>query len=276
MPQSDRSARFTKRAGIIMTGPIDLAIADGVAHLRFDCPDRLNVLDIEMAEAFLAATRTLLANPSVRVLLLSGAGRSLMAGGDVRGFHGEADKPAFIQATIDPLHSALKALAASDIITIVAAHGRVAGAGVSLVSGADLSICAADASFTLAYCRIAGVPDCGGSWALPRAIGLKQALAMALLNEPLGADDALRMGLVNKVVPPDELDGEARTMASRIAAGSRQSQGRTKKLMRNAFETPLDQQLDAEKAAFMECAAHPDFAEGVSAFLERRTPVFET
>lgn len=257
-----------------MTAPIDLAISGGVAHLRFDRPERMNVLDIETAEAFLAATRTLLDDPAVRVLLVSGAGRSLMAGGDVKGFHGEADKPAFIQATIDPLHAALKALAASDIITIVAAHGRVAGAGVSLVAWSDLALASDDASFTLAYCRIAGVPDCGGSWALPRAIGLKQALAMALLNEPLGAEDALRMGLVNRLVPAGDLDAEARTMANRIAAGPRQSQGRTKALMRNAFETPLAEQLDAEKAAFMACAADPDFAEGVSAFLERRTPDF--
>lgn len=255
-------------------GPIDLVISEGVAHLRFNRPDRMNVLDIETANAFRAAAETVLGDPSARVLLVSGAGRSLMAGGDVKGFHGEADKPAFIAATIDPLHAGLKALAASDLITIVAAHGRVAGAGVSLVAWADLALAASDASFTLAYCRIAGVPDCGGSWALPRAVGLKQALAMALLNEPVGAEEALRMGLVNRLVPAADLDTEALAMARRIAAGSRQSQGRTKALMRNAFETPLAEQLDAEKAAFMACAGHPDFAEGVGAFLERRNPVF--
>lgn len=257
-----------------MSGPIDLTIADGVARLHLARPKRMNVLDLEMARAFGEAVATALAAPSVAVLLMTGAGRNFMAGGDLQSFHKEADKPAFIKATIDPLHGALKALAASDVVSIVAAQGRVAGAGVSLVAGADLALAAEGASFTLAYCRIAGVPDCGGSWALPRAIGLKHALGMALLNEPLDASEAMRIGLVNRVVPAESLEAEAVDLARRLAAGPRLSQGRTKQLMRQAFETGLEAQLDAEEAGFMACAAHPDFAEGVSAFLERRAPNF--
>lgn len=258
-----------------MNDPVALRIAEGVAHLRFNRPERLNVLSIDMAETFAAAVTRVLADPSVRVLLLTGAGRSFMAGGDLQGFRDAEDKPAFIAATIDPLHGALKAIAESPLITIVAAQGNVAGAGVSLVAGADLALAAENATFTLAYCRIAGVPDCGGSWSLPRTIGLKAAMAMALTNAPVPAEEAVRIGLITQAVPAERLEAEALALAVRIAAGPADSQGRTKRLLRQSFETDFAGQLDAEKAAFMHCAGLSDFDEGVAAFFDRRQPAFD-
>ena len=258
-----------------MSEPITLTITDGVAHLRFNRPERMNVLNIEMAEAFGAAIGNLLDQDAARVLVMSGAGRNFMAGGDLTGFRDAEDKPIFVQATIDPLHGALKALADSDVITIAAGHGRIGGAGVSLVAQADLALVAEGTSFTFAYTRIAGVPDCAGSWAVPRAVGLKAAMEMVLLNEAMPAEQALQLGLINRIVPEAALEAEAMALAARIAAGPRVSQAHAKRLMRQSFATGFDDQLDAEKAAFMDCAAQPDFAEGVLAFLERRAPRFQ-
>lgn len=257
-----------------MSGPVELRVADGIAALRFNRPERMNVLSVDMAEAFAAAVDEVLAQPSVRVLVLSGEGRNFMAGGDLQGFRTTADRPGFIRATIDPLHGALKALARSDIVTLAAVHGRIAGAGVSLAAMADLVIAAEGTSFTMAYTRIAGSPDCGASWALPRVVGLKRAMEMMLLNAPLEAEDALRAGLINRIVPAAGLMEAAMEMARQLAAGPAAAQGSAKRLLLQAGETTLEDQLDAERAAFVRLAGLEDFHEGVSAFLERRAPVF--
>lgn len=258
-----------------MSEPLKVTMTGPVAHLRFARPERMNVLDIAMAQAFGAAVARVLDGGVARVLVMSGEGRNFMAGGDLTGFRDTDDKPGFVRAAIDPLHGALKALAASDVITIAAAHGRIGGGGVSLVAQADLTLAAEGTSFTFAYTRIAGAPDCGGSWALPRAIGLKAAMEMALLNEAMPADQALRLGLINRIVPPEALEAEAMALAARIAEGPRVSQGQAKRLIRQSFDTGFADQLDAERAAFLNAAAQPDFAEGVLAFLERRAPRFQ-
>ena len=257
-----------------MSGRIDLTLADGVARLHFNCPERMNVLDPVMADSFAAAVADVLADPSIRVLLMTGAGRSFMAGGDLASFHGAENKADPIRATIPPIHRGLLALEKSPVVTLVAAQGRVAGAGVSLVAGADLALAEEGASFTLAYCRIGAVPDCGGSWALPRAVGLKRAMEMALLNEPVPAEQACRIGLINRVVPAGRLEEDAVAMAHRVAAGPGFAQGRAKALLRAAFETSLADQLDAEEASFLTCVERRDFREGVGSFLERRSPEF--
>lgn len=257
-----------------MTALVELAIADGVAHLHFNRAERMNALDQAMAEAFGAAIMAALAAPETRVLLMTGAGRSFMAGGDLQSFATATDKPGCVGATIDPIHDALKALADSDVITIAAVHGAVAGAGVSILALADLAIAAEGTSLTMAYTRISGVPDCGGSWALPRVVGLKQAMAMALLNAPLEAQAALSLGLLNRIVPIDALLTEALALAARIAKGAGMAQGYTARLLRQSFGTGLHDQLDAERAAFVACAGTPDFTEGITAFLERRNPQF--
>lgn len=257
-----------------MSGPVDLTIADGVARLHFSRPERMNVLSLDMAEAFGAAVAQVLADPSVRVLLLSGAGRNFMAGGDLQGFSGTEDRPGFIRATIEPLHGGLLALAQSDVITLAAVHGRIAGAGVSLTLMADLALAAEDSSFTMAYTRIAGSPDCGATWALPRAVGLKRATEIMLLNEPVTAEEAQRIGLINRVVPAASLIDSAMAMARQLAQGPRAAQGSAKRLLQQALSSGLQAQLDAERSAFIHLAGLDDFREGVAAFLERRAPGF--
>lgn len=258
-----------------MSAPLDLTIEDGIAHLHFNRPERMNVLSIDMAEGFAAAVARVLADPTVRVLVWSGAGRNFMAGGDLQGFVGPGDPVDFVRATLDPMHGALQALAESDVITLAAVHGRIAGAGVSLAVMADLTLAAAGSSFTMAYTRIAGSPDCGATWALPRAVGLKRATEIMLLNDPVPADEALRIGLITRIVPADALLENAMALARQLATGPRAAQGSAKRLLAQSLDTDLTSQLGAERTAFLRLAGQPDFREGVSAFLERRTPRFE-
>ncbi|RRH78187.1 enoyl-CoA hydratase/isomerase family protein [Falsigemmobacter faecalis] len=258
-----------------MTSLIDLSYGAGFAHLRFNCPERMNVLSPAMAEAFNTAVTTVLARADLGVLLLSGAGRNFMAGGDLNGFAGAEDKPAFIAQTIDLMHDALQRLGASDLIVIAAVHGPTAGAGVSLVAMSDLVIAAEGAIFTMAYTRIAGGPDCGATWALPRAVGLKRATAMVLLNAPMPAEEALQVGLINRIVPAEDLSAVSLALAKTLAEGPRAAQGSAKRLLRQAMESDLQAALAAERAAFVALAGHEDFSEGVTAFLQRRKPDFK-
>jgi len=153
---------------------------------------------------------------------------------------------------------------------IASLNGAVAGAGLSLALACDFAIAADSAQFTLAYVNIGASCDLSGSWSLPRLVGLRKALELALLGERFDAAEALRLGLVNRVVPEDQLDAQVLALAQRLADGPAQSIAQMKRLMRISFEHDLRGQLDAERAAFLRCASTHDFAEGLEAFLARR------
>ncbi|HJV26006.1 MAG TPA: enoyl-CoA hydratase-related protein [Aromatoleum sp.] len=239
-----------------------------VAHIRFNRPTVLNAIDSTMAAAFLRACRAIAADPEIRVVVISGEGRAFMAGGDIAQFREDAAK---IPTTlIDPMHEALAILTTLNAPVIASLQGAVAGAGMSLALACDLAIAAEDTRFNLAYMNLGTTCDLGASWNLPRVIGLRRALEVALLSEPIDAMEALRLGLVNKVVPVASLADETRKLAARLASGAPFAQGMLKRLFRESFSHGFDAQLAAERDAFTACSATTDFAEGVSAFLERR------
>ena len=257
-----------------MASPVLCEVAGGIARLRFNRPEALNALNSATAEAFVEAVNRVLADPTVRVVLLSGEGRAFVAGGDLAAFRASDDRPALAGAIIPPFHAALEALAAAPQAVVAMVHGAVAGAGMSILAMADLSIAADDASFTMAYSRVGVPPDCGGSWALPRLIGLRRALELALLSPVIDAAEAHRIGLVNRVVARDALETEALALAARLAASAPLAMAQTKALMRAAFDTDLGPQLAAEQAAFTACAGTQDFHEALEAFFGKRRPVF--
>lgn len=247
----------------------------GIVRIRLNRPEVLNALDQAMVEALHAAAREIAADPSVRCVVLSGEGRGFMAGGDIRLFHAAGpEAPAVIARLIEPLHASLRLFAALPAPVIAGLHGPVAGAGMSLAMAADLAIAAEDARFALAYLRLGVSPDGGGTWSLPRLVGLRRAMGIALLGEELDARAALGLGLVNRVVPNETLEAEMMTLARRLAAGPAQAIARTKALLRASLGRGLEAQLDAERDAFLACAGTADFAEGVAAFLARRAPSF--
>jgi 2-(1,2-epoxy-1,2-dihydrophenyl)acetyl-CoA isomerase len=154
-------------------------------------------------------------------------------------------------------------------------QGAVAGFGLSLMCACDLALAADDAYFTAAYRHIGLTPDGGLSFALPRLVGSKKAMEILLLGERFGADEALRLGLVNRVLPAADLERETAAFAAALAAGPVLATRNGKRLLRQSLSQPLSVQLDAEAASFSACAASGDFVEGVRAFLEKRPPRFD-
>ena len=165
-------------------------------------------------------------------------------------------------------------MAQMDAPVIAQVHGAAAGAGLSLLLMADYVIAAEGTRFNLAYINLGASCDVGASWALPRIVGVRQALEIALLGEAFGADDALRLGLVNRVVPADTLEDATTALAQRLAQGPTRAYGAMKRLMRQSLQHTLPEQLEAEKNAFVQCAATQDFESGVEAFHQRQSPVF--
>lgn len=251
---------------------IRLDIDGAHAILTFDRPEALNAIDGAAARAFQQAIEQVAATPTIRALMLRGAGRAFMAGGDLPAMRSD---PATIgPALIDPLHAGLLTLTRLPIPVLACAHGAVAGAGLSILLAADLAIAADDCRFTLAYTRIGASPDGSASWHLPRIVGLRKALELALLSDTLDAQQALALSIVNRVVPAAALADEAQALLHRLADGPTHALGRTKALLRASLSRTLEDQLDAERAAFLEGTATTDFREGLDAFLEKRAPRF--
>jgi len=255
------------------TDPVTLRREGAVAVLQLNRPHALNALDVTTARAFHAACTTLAADDSVRAVLLCGAGRSFGVGGDLAALRNEPGAVAL--QLIEPLHASIQLLTRLRAPVIAALQGAVAGGSLSLALAADIAVAADDARFTLAYAGVGASCDVSGSWHLPRLVGLRQALAIALLNEPLDATEALRLGLVNRVVPAAALAGEAMVLAQRVATGPTQALGHLKRLLRQSLDTDLPTQLDAERDAFVACTQTQDFNEGLAAFFARRPPQFQ-
>ncbi|KTT24081.1 enoyl-CoA hydratase-related protein [Pseudacidovorax intermedius] len=256
-----------------LSSPLLRAQDGAVAVLSFNRPQALNAIDVPMAQAFLAAVKDLAEDRGVRALLLRGEGQGFMAGGDLGVL--SADPQGGAAALIGPLHEALQLLASLDLPVVAEVHGVAAGAGLSLMLQADFVLAAAGTRFNLAYVNIGASCDVGASWALPRWVGLRRALEIAMLGDMLDADAAERMGLINRVVAADALPDEAMALARRLAAGPTRALGQLRRLLRGSVERELPAQLAAEEAAFHACAATADFREGVDAFFARRKPAFQ-
>lgn len=255
-------------------GPL-LHWRDGaIAHLRFNRPQALNAIDASMATAFRQACEQIAADPHVRVVWMSAEGRAFMAGGDIAAM--SADPVAVAAELIDGMHGGLRALATLDAPVVASVHGAVAGGGLGLVlGGADLVIAAEGTRFSVAYPLIGASCDCSTSWSLPRIVGLHRALELALLSDTIDADEALRLGLCNRVVPVAELEAASRALVERLAAGPTRAYGRLRRLVRASIDNTLHEQLDAEATNFRECAATDDFREGIGAFIAKRRPNFQ-
>lgn len=255
-------------------GAVRLETGDRIAYIRFNRPDRMNVIDVEMAEAFSAAVDQAVSHADTRAIILSGEGRCFMAGGDLAAFRQSGDRSALARAIIAPMHRAIERLAAAPQITIAAIHGPVAGAGMSLALAADFCVAAAGTTLNLAYQKVGAPADCGATWTLPRLVGLRRAMEIALLSGTIPADEALALGIVNRVVAADALGSEAAALASRLAQGPGLAQARLKRLMRDSLGATLEDQLAAEEDAFADCALTDDFGEALDAFFSRRAPAF--
>jgi 2-(1,2-epoxy-1,2-dihydrophenyl)acetyl-CoA isomerase len=268
----------------MITSPNDTVLVEckaGVCRITLNRPKSLNAIIPDMARALNHVSAAIAKDKSVRVVTITGAGDHFMAGGDVKGFKAlfdskpsEADIRIHFAEMLGIVHGFIGNFRAMPQPVMAVVRGAVAGAGVSLMLAADIVLAAEDAIFTLAYSHLGTVPDAGSTYALPRTVGLKRAFEIALLGDRFDAKTALTAGMVNRLLPPGELQAEAEKLAQRLAQGPAVAYARTKALLNGSFQHTLKEQLDAESAAFADCATTKDFTEGVTAFVEKRPPRF--
>jgi 2-(1,2-epoxy-1,2-dihydrophenyl)acetyl-CoA isomerase len=245
----------------------------GVARIRINRPRTLNAIDADLAAAFLTACRSIEQDPAVRVVVLSGEGRAFMAGGDIALFR--EDPQSIARLLIEPMHEAMLVLARLNSPVIARVHGAVAGGGMSLALASDFVLAAEGTRFSFAYLALGTSCDLGASWTLPRLVGLRRALDIAMSPEPIDAETALSLGLINRVVPAAALAEETETLATRLAHGPTLALGQVKRLMRQSFDNDFPTQLSLERDGFKACAETQDFREGVAAFLDKRRASFQ-
>jgi 2-(1,2-epoxy-1,2-dihydrophenyl)acetyl-CoA isomerase len=250
-----------------------------IATLTLNRPASLNTLDPEMIDALIAHSAALAADDSVRCVIIKGAGRHFMAGGDIRSFAEQlADSPSdrgrHFTRMVEHMHTAIESVQRMPHPVLAVVHGAAAGFGLSLLCACDLAIAAESSYFTSAYRHLGLTPDGGMSYSLPRLVGLKKAMEIVLLGERFDVAEALRLGIVNRVVADTELDAVAQQLALALSTGPVLALRNGKRLVNQSLSQSLSAQLLSEAESFGACAATEDFAEGVRAFLEKRSPRF--
>jgi 2-(1,2-epoxy-1,2-dihydrophenyl)acetyl-CoA isomerase len=252
-----------------------LDITEGVATLTLHRPERLNAFTETMHAEIRAALDRVEQPDAARVLVITGAGRGFSAGQDlsdpVMSAGSAMDVGSTLERNYNPL---LHRLAALPMPVIAAVNGIAAGAAANLALACDLVIAARSASFLQAFARIGLVPDAGGTYTLPRLVGLQRAMGLALLAEPLAAEKAEQWGLIWKCVDDDRFTDEVQAIARKLADGPTRAYALTRRALRASVDNTFAEQLAVEAELQREASAGPDFREGVAAFLEKRSPRF--
>jgi 2-(1,2-epoxy-1,2-dihydrophenyl)acetyl-CoA isomerase len=244
-----------------------------VATLTLDRPDALNALTVPVKVALREALESLAGDRAVRVVILTGAGRAFCAGQDLA----EREQPdaapleVEVRERYNPIIRALRSMGQP---VIAAVNGVAAGAGASLAFACDLRIAAEEARFVLAFGRLGLMPDSGATWFLPRLVGSAKAAELALVGDQVDAAEALRLGLVSRVVPGDQLMAEARALAARLAEGAPLALSLTKGALQRSMTLDLDEALEGEAKLQGIAGASADHAEGLAAFREKRPSRF--
>jgi len=256
---------------------VDLRIEGGVAEITLNRPERLNAWTAQFGDELREALLTDAADPSVRSVLITGAGRGFSSGADLKemleqGAAGEI--PDVGEMLRQRYHPIIKGIRELPKPVVAAVNGPAVGIGCSLALACDLIWAADSAVFGLAFVNIGLVPDGGSTFLVPIAAGKARALEMALLGEPISARQAMDWGLVNRVVADGELLDEARGLARRLAQGPTRSYANSKRALNNSFGKIIDEQLDLEADIQGEMVKTADFIEGVAAFVEKREARF--
>lgn len=250
---------------------------DGVCTITLNRPDSLNAFNEIMKKDLVNALKKVERDEQTRCVVITGAGRGFGSGqdlADLKDMYADGGAPDLGSMLRDGYNPIIERIRSLPKPVIAAVNGVAAGAGCSLALACDLRIASTKASFVQAFVHVGLIPDCGGTFFLPRLVGLGRAMEMSMLGEKVTAEEALRVGLVNRVVEPDELMGVSTELATRMAAMPTKAMALTKRLMNQAFGNELDDQLRAEAFAQATAAETADHVEGVRAFMEKRKPTF--
>lgn len=254
-------------------------VADGVATLTLNRPDKLNSFNTEMHAEIRECLDRAAGDDAIRVLLLTGAGRGFCAGQDLSDRRMDPSDPNAVPPdlgeTIGTLYNPLiRAITTLPKPVICAVNGVAAGAGANVAIACDIVLAAKSASFIQAFCRLGLVPDAGGTWSLTHRLGIARAKGLALLGDKLPAQTAEDWGLIWKCVEDDALMDQAMELARTMAKGPTFGYGQIKQAIHAAASNSLDEQLDVERDLQRSCGHSNDYREGVLAFLEKRPPEF--
>ena len=256
---------------------IEFQLKDNVAVLTLNRPHALNGFNVDMHEETSSAMKQIENNKGVRCLLITGSGRAFCVGQDLKDrsintSEKDLDLGKSVERYYNPLIRSIMTLKAP---VVCAVNGIAAGAGVSVALACDIVIASRSAAFVCAFSKVGVVPDSGATWNLPRAIGLQRAKAMAFLGDRISADTAEQWGMIWRCVDDEQLMPEATKLAQHLARQPTRALAITKKLLNDAFATPLHEQLEHEKYAMRTLGRTHDYREGVDAFLEKRIPQFK-
>lgn len=248
-----------------------------VCLLTLNRPDRLNALTVEVANDFKNAVRDALER-GARAIVLTGSGRAFSAGGDLREMQEIATKEGRLEAFFDEplriLNEAILLIRQTPVPFIAAVNGIASGGGCNLALACDLVVAAESAKFNQAFIKIGLVPDCGGTFILPRLVGQKRAAELMFTGDMVTAQQAAQMGMINSTVPDAELMGHVMSLAERLAQSPTAAIAQIKRLLDASAVNDYGSQLDREREAQIEAGKTKDFIEGVSAFLEKRPARF--
>jgi 2-(1,2-epoxy-1,2-dihydrophenyl)acetyl-CoA isomerase len=259
-----------------MPNSILVSTDSGVQTITLNRPDKLNSFNPEMHVQLRSALDDAARNEDIRCVLLTGAGRGFCAGQDLSEREmKESDQPRDLGATIEKYYNPLvKFMQALPKPIVCAVNGVAAGAGANIALACDVVLAAKSAAFLQAFAKIGLVPDSGGTYFLPRLVGTGRAMALAMLADKLPAADAERMGLIWKAFDDDKLMPEAQAMCKHLATQPTRALGLMKQAIYAAGGNSLSEQLDLERDLQRQAGASNDYREGVTAFLEKRKPIF--
>ena len=249
---------------------ITFEIADDVAVLSLNRPDVMNALNRQMRTEITQAIG--IAGKKSRVLVMTGIGRAFCAGQDLADTSAAFDLQAVLNEEYVPM---LRAIHDCPVPTIAAVNGAAAGAGANLALACDVVIASEAASFTQAFTRIGLIPDAGGTWGLPRQIGLARAMGAMLFADKISAVQAVEWGMIYEAVPDAEFAAHWQARATALAKGPTAAYRHLKTALQATFDSTLEEQLAVEARLQGECGQTADFIEGVAAFLQKRPPVFQ-
>ena len=247
---------------------------EGVMTLTLNRPDVFNSFNQEMGRAFQAALDEAAQNETVRCIVLTGTGRAFCAGQDLKEVTSE-HSPGFKVIVEETYNRSIRRICDMEKPVVAAVNGVAAGAGANIALACDFVVAKSSVKFIQAFANIGLIPDSGGTYWLPRLVGMARAKALTMLGTPLPAAEAQEIGLIHQAVEEEAFDEAVRTLASKLAHMPTRGLGLTKKALHAAMTNDLHSQLKLELDLQFEAAETDDYAEGVQAFLEKRKPQFK-